>query len=163
MKKLSPSANIYLPPLFSPPFLVPRVLLDDWPFGGFMCSVVPFVQATSVYVSAFTMVAIALDRYQVMLESPFAVSVGVRLVGRSQVFFLLLLFYIRVFFFFFYCRFLCCLCFLFSSFFSVPVFFCPCLSACRCFYPSLFFALSHSLVVCLSICLSFYISICLSH
>ncbi|XP_068247224.1 uncharacterized protein [Palaemon carinicauda] len=50
------------------PFNVARVLLDDWPFGSFMCSMVPFVQVTSVYVSAFTMVAIALDRYQVIIH-----------------------------------------------------------------------------------------------
>ncbi|XP_064088385.1 LOW QUALITY PROTEIN: uncharacterized protein LOC135202858 [Macrobrachium nipponense] len=50
------------------PFNVARVLLDDWPFGSFMCSMVPFVQVTSVYVSAFTMVAIALDRYQVIVH-----------------------------------------------------------------------------------------------
>ncbi|XP_042214080.1 uncharacterized protein LOC121860779 [Homarus americanus] len=50
------------------PFNVARVLLDDWPFGGLMCSMVPFVQVISVYVSAFTMVAIALDRYQVIVH-----------------------------------------------------------------------------------------------
>ncbi|CAL4098090.1 unnamed protein product, partial [Meganyctiphanes norvegica] len=50
------------------PFNVARVLLDDWPFGGFMCSMVPCVQVMSVYVSAFTMVAIALDRYQVIVH-----------------------------------------------------------------------------------------------
>ena len=42
-----------------------RILLDDWPFGALMCNLMPFAQVTSVYVSAFTMVAIALDRYQV--------------------------------------------------------------------------------------------------
>ncbi|KAF0289993.1 putative G-protein coupled receptor 83 [Amphibalanus amphitrite] len=35
------------------PFNISRVLLDDWPFGGFI---------------AFTMVAIALDRYQVIVK-----------------------------------------------------------------------------------------------
>ena len=50
------------------PFNISRVLLDDWPFGGFMCSVVPYVQVCAVYVSAFTMVAIALDRYQVIVK-----------------------------------------------------------------------------------------------
>ncbi|XP_037091213.1 probable G-protein coupled receptor 83 [Pollicipes pollicipes] len=50
------------------PFNISRILLDDWPFGGFMCSVVPYVQVCAVYVSAFTMAAIALDRYQVIVK-----------------------------------------------------------------------------------------------
>ena len=41
-------------------------MLDDWPFGGFMCSFVPFTQSVSVFVSSFTMTAIAVDRYQVI-------------------------------------------------------------------------------------------------
>ena len=41
-------------------------MLDDWPFGGFMCSIVPFTQSVSVFVSSYTMTAIAIDRYQVI-------------------------------------------------------------------------------------------------
>ena len=41
-------------------------MLDDWPFGSFMCPVVPFTQSVSVFVSSFTMTAIAVDRYQVI-------------------------------------------------------------------------------------------------
>ena len=41
-------------------------MLDDWPFGAFMCSLVPFTQSVSVFVSSFTMTAIAVDRYQVI-------------------------------------------------------------------------------------------------
>ena len=41
-------------------------MLDEWPFGGFMCSFVPFTQSVSVFVSSFTMTAIAVDRYQVI-------------------------------------------------------------------------------------------------
>ena len=37
------------------PFSVSRVLLDHWPFGSFLCSLVPFVQILSVYVSSLTM------------------------------------------------------------------------------------------------------------
>lgn len=50
------------------PFNVARVLLNDWPFGSFMCSFMPLVQATSVYVSTFTMMFIALDRYRVICK-----------------------------------------------------------------------------------------------
>nr|CAH0110876.1 unnamed protein product [Daphnia galeata] len=49
------------------PFSVSRVLLDHWPFGQFLCSLVPFVQVMSVYVSSLTMAAIAVDRYRVIL------------------------------------------------------------------------------------------------
>lgn len=49
------------------PFSVSRVLMDHWPFGDFLCSLVPFVQTVSVYVSSMTMAAIAVDRYRVIL------------------------------------------------------------------------------------------------
>lgn len=49
------------------PFSVSRVLLDHWPFGEILCSLVPFVQVMSVYVSSLTMAAIAVDRYRVIL------------------------------------------------------------------------------------------------
>ena len=39
-------------------------MLDDWPFGPAMCSLVPFTQSVSVFVSSYTMTAIAVDRYQ---------------------------------------------------------------------------------------------------
>ncbi|CAL1289159.1 unnamed protein product [Larinioides sclopetarius] len=48
------------------PFNVARILLSDWPFGSFMCSFVPLVQVTSVYVSTFTMTCIAVDRYRII-------------------------------------------------------------------------------------------------
>ncbi|GIX93934.1 probable G-protein coupled receptor 83 [Caerostris darwini] len=48
------------------PFNVARILLNNWPFGSFMCSFVPLVQVTSVYVSTFTMTCIAVDRYRVI-------------------------------------------------------------------------------------------------
>ncbi|KAB7497390.1 putative G-protein coupled receptor 83, partial [Armadillidium nasatum] len=47
------------------PFNLVRFLLNDWPFGQVMCSVIPFIQVSSVYASTFTMVAIAVDRYKV--------------------------------------------------------------------------------------------------
>ncbi|XP_054719185.1 G-protein coupled receptor 83-like [Uloborus diversus] len=52
------------------PFNVARILLDNWPFGSFMCSLLPLVQVTSVYVSTFTMTCIAVDRYRV-ISKPF--------------------------------------------------------------------------------------------
>jgi len=49
---------------FNIPFTVVRIMVDDWPFGSFMCSFVPFTQSVSVFVSSYTMTAIAVDRYQ---------------------------------------------------------------------------------------------------
>lgn len=50
------------------PFNLARILLNDWPFGSFMCSFVPLVQVTSVYVSTFTMTCIAWDRYRIIRD-----------------------------------------------------------------------------------------------
>ncbi|KAG8181224.1 hypothetical protein JTE90_002906 [Oedothorax gibbosus] len=52
------------------PFNVARLLLNDWPFGAIMCWCVPLMQFTSVYVSTFTMMCIAVDRYRVV-SKPF--------------------------------------------------------------------------------------------
>lgn len=42
---------------------VSTFLLLYWPFGSIMCRIVSFSQAVSVFVSAYTMVAISCDRY----------------------------------------------------------------------------------------------------
>ena len=42
---------------------VSTFLLLYWPFGSVMCRIVSFSQAVSVFVSAYTMVAISCDRY----------------------------------------------------------------------------------------------------
>ncbi|CAG0897849.1 unnamed protein product [Darwinula stevensoni] len=39
------------------------LILQYWPFGWEMCGIVSFSQAVSVFVSAYTMVAISVDRY----------------------------------------------------------------------------------------------------
>ncbi|KAF8792266.1 putative G-protein coupled receptor 83 like protein [Argiope bruennichi] len=48
------------------PFNVVGLLLNNWPFGDFMCSLVPLMQVTFVYVSTFTMTCIAVDRYRII-------------------------------------------------------------------------------------------------
>ncbi|XP_013780259.1 probable G-protein coupled receptor 83 [Limulus polyphemus] len=50
------------------PFNVARLLLPNWPFGQVMCGLLPFVQVTTVYVSSFTMVCIAIDRYRAIVH-----------------------------------------------------------------------------------------------
>ncbi len=49
------------------PFNIVRNIFEDWPFGKFMCSFVNIILMTSVYVSTFTMAAIAIDRYIVIM------------------------------------------------------------------------------------------------
>ena len=53
--------------LLNIPFNIVRNILEDWPFNGFLCGMVQVSVMTSVYVSSFTMMAIALDRYVVIV------------------------------------------------------------------------------------------------
>lgn len=50
--------------IFNIPFNIARILLPHWPFGSFLCYGVPFIQTACVYVSTFTMTAIALHRWR---------------------------------------------------------------------------------------------------
>lgn len=51
--------------LFCVPFtFVSQLLLDYWPFGSIMCGLVQSSQVVSVLVSAYTLVALAADRYR---------------------------------------------------------------------------------------------------
>lgn len=54
--------------LFCVPFtFVPTLILSYWPFGTVLCHLVNYAQATSVLVSAYTLVAISVDRYIVIM------------------------------------------------------------------------------------------------
>lgn len=46
-----------------PPSFISLFILSYWPFGLLMCKMVSYSQAVSVFVSAYTLVAISLDRY----------------------------------------------------------------------------------------------------
>lgn len=50
------------------PFNIARLMMNEWPFGPVLCVLVPLIQVTSVYVSTFTMMVIAIDRYQAILN-----------------------------------------------------------------------------------------------
>ncbi|XP_028026002.1 RYamide receptor-like [Bombyx mandarina] len=55
--------------LFCVPFsFVSMLVLRYWPFGAVMCKVVNFSQAVSVLVSAYTLLAISIDRYIVIMR-----------------------------------------------------------------------------------------------
>ncbi|ODN06090.1 Neuropeptide Y receptor, partial [Orchesella cincta] len=53
--------------VFCVPFSYIPVLLQYWPFGKFMCYLLPPAQAVSVLVSSYTLVALAADRYIAIL------------------------------------------------------------------------------------------------
>lgn len=54
--------------LFCVPFsFFPTLLLQYWPFGSVLCHLVNYSQAISVLVSAYTLVAISIDRYIAIL------------------------------------------------------------------------------------------------
>ena len=47
---------------------VVNVLVPYWPFGSFMCPFVLYMQTVVVFVSAFTLVAMSIDRYMAILH-----------------------------------------------------------------------------------------------
>ncbi|KAJ8937355.1 hypothetical protein NQ314_011900 [Rhamnusium bicolor] len=49
------------------PFTSVALLKQYWPFGSFLCPVVNYSQALSVFVSAYTLVAISIDKYMVIM------------------------------------------------------------------------------------------------
>jgi neuropeptide Y receptor len=46
---------------------IANLLMHYWPFGAIMCPIVSYVQAVVVFLSAFTLVAISLDRYRAIM------------------------------------------------------------------------------------------------
>ncbi|KAJ6221993.1 hypothetical protein RDWZM_000538 [Blomia tropicalis] len=48
------------------PTTVIDLLLHDWPFGNLLCTLVPLLQAICVYVSSFSMLSIAINRFYVV-------------------------------------------------------------------------------------------------
>ena len=46
---------------------VTSVLIHYWPFGAAMCPIVPLAQSVTVFLSAFTLVAISIDRYRAII------------------------------------------------------------------------------------------------
>lgn len=49
------------------PFTSIALLKQYWPFGRFLCPVVNYSMALSVFVSAYTLVAISIDKYMVIM------------------------------------------------------------------------------------------------
>ncbi|XP_060068483.1 neuropeptide Y receptor type 1-like [Ylistrum balloti] len=50
------------------PFTVVRLIMKHWPLGEIVCKVVPSLQTIYVFVSTFTIVLIAVDRYRAIVQ-----------------------------------------------------------------------------------------------
>ena len=59
--------DIIMAVLCIPFTFIANLLMQFWPFGSIMCPIVSYAQAVAVFISAFTMVAISLDRYVAIL------------------------------------------------------------------------------------------------
>lgn len=60
-------SDIMMAVLCIPFNFVANVLLHNWPFGAVLCPLVSYSQVVSVLLSAFTLLAISLDRYRAIL------------------------------------------------------------------------------------------------
>ena len=56
-------SDILMAVLCVPFTFIANLVLNYWPFGGAMCPIVTYAQTVVVFLSAFTLVAISLDRY----------------------------------------------------------------------------------------------------
>ncbi|XP_035231550.1 neuropeptide Y receptor type 5-like [Stegodyphus dumicola] len=54
--------------VFCMPFTLLVIIRRSWFLGGFLCKMVPFVQASTIFVSAATVLAIAVDRYNAVIS-----------------------------------------------------------------------------------------------
>uniref|UniRef100_A0A3B3VK83 G-protein coupled receptors family 1 profile domain-containing protein n=1 Tax=Poecilia latipinna TaxID=48699 RepID=A0A3B3VK83_9TELE len=54
--------------MFCLPFTVIYTLMDHWVFGSLLCRLVPFIQCVSVTVSVLSLVFIALERHQLIIN-----------------------------------------------------------------------------------------------
>ncbi|XP_064457153.1 RYamide receptor-like [Ornithodoros turicata] len=55
--------DILMASLCIPFTFVSNLLLGYWPFGGVMCVLVTYAQCVTVFISAYTLIAISIDRY----------------------------------------------------------------------------------------------------
>lgn len=67
--------------LFCVPFSYNTILLQYWPFGPVLCTLLAFAQPICVFLSAYTLVLLALDRYLAILH-PLRPHLTKRQVGR---------------------------------------------------------------------------------
>ncbi|GFY58326.1 neuropeptide Y receptor type 6 [Trichonephila inaurata madagascariensis] len=58
---------VYLLCTFAVPFTPLYMFMSEWVFGSILCHLVPYAQGVSVYISAFTLMSIAIDRFFVII------------------------------------------------------------------------------------------------
>ncbi|ESO82637.1 hypothetical protein LOTGIDRAFT_108855 [Lottia gigantea] len=51
------------------PLSLVRLTLKNWPLGEFLCRIIPSMQTVDVFVSTFTILAIAIDRYHAIVRA----------------------------------------------------------------------------------------------
>lgn len=56
-------SDIMMSVLCIPPTFVANLLMQYWPFGPILCPIINYAQVVTVFLSAFTLLAISLDRY----------------------------------------------------------------------------------------------------
>ncbi|XP_015924839.2 neuropeptide Y receptor type 6-like [Parasteatoda tepidariorum] len=54
--------------VFCMPFTLMVIIRRSWFLGAFLCKMVPFIQASTIFVSAATVLAIAIDRYNTIIN-----------------------------------------------------------------------------------------------
>ncbi|XP_022253604.1 neuropeptide F receptor-like [Limulus polyphemus] len=54
--------------LFCMPFTLVELIFRDWPLGDVLCRIIPFSQASTIFVSAGTISVIAIDRHQAIIN-----------------------------------------------------------------------------------------------
>lgn len=84
-------SDVLMSVLCIPFSFVANVLVQFWPFGAIMCPIVTCVQGVAVFLSAFTLVAISLDRYRAILF-----PMKPRLTGRQAVIIILLIWVLSI-------------------------------------------------------------------
>ena len=57
-------ADVLMATVCVPFTFVANVLLQHWPFGGALCPLIGYAQAVAVFLGAFTLVGISVDRHR---------------------------------------------------------------------------------------------------
>lgn len=81
--------NMSISDLLSALFTIPSLMSDqispnEWPLGGFMCRAVRVISSISVSVSVYTMMVLAVERYQAIVN-PFTVRASRKKVRRTVI------------------------------------------------------------------------------
>eukprot|EP00062_Callorhinchus_milii_P013889 gi/632962487/ref/XP_007897347.1/ PREDICTED: endothelin-1 receptor [Callorhinchus milii] len=68
------------------PIHVFKLLAPEWPFGIFVCKLVPFLQKTSVGITVLNLCALSVDRYRAVVSWSRVQGIGIPLVTALEIF-----------------------------------------------------------------------------